>query len=93
MGAFADTAAEIRRLCGYIKSDTYIAQYIGVSPERVAKIRKSIPPARPYGTQSDNWRVTHRGPSQDRAFEDMCRDGSRKLLEAYARYYQRNVAA
>ena len=59
----------------------------------IAKIRKSIPPARPYGTQSDNWRVTHRGPSQDRAFEDMCRDGSRKLLEAYARYYQRNVAA
>jgi len=45
---------EIIRLCGYIKSDSSIAAYIGCSRDHVAAMRRRLPPEKPMRSAGQN---------------------------------------
>jgi len=78
----AELANEILRLCGYIKSDGYIASYIGCSRELVGKIRARLPGERTSAGCNDL-----DGPPLP-AREDMtAKTGSVALYNAMVRHF------
>lgn len=78
--------ADIRRLCGYIKDDIRIANYLGCSPGLVAWIRKRMPVRTGMGGMR---RALVNDPSPGEmkdVFVSQSEDGSRRLLHALVRY-------
>lgn len=89
------TYAKVRSMCGYISNDAFIAEYIGVSEAEVRRVRTNMPKGG-RGISADRKPVVGEFGSPDGqmavAARNAAAEGSRRLLEAYHRYYQKHVA-
>lgn len=79
---------KIRGMCGYIKDDAFIAQYLGVSEKQVKRTRGRLPTKRHAAGAIRKPVVGESGNDVRHAHEQAAEIGSRNLLKALVRYAQ-----
>jgi hypothetical protein len=89
-GHFAASGAEIERLCRYIKDDQTVANYFGISRERVERARVNIQPKQPRRFKAERAVYKNASYGYDAHVVDAreAEIGSRNLNEALQRMFR-----